>query len=478
MAKGRRLDFDWITVSYRSIWIAVGIVALLLGGAAYVSFIGSRSAVEGKLRNLQFKLEDLGGRVEGNKALLAKFEEASKKHAEAMHFVGVKDFTRAGTLADEIQNTVTDIESELDRMESGYTAQIISVEGRVSVKRAGDFRWLDVRPGTQLKEGDKIRAGTQSSAEIAFLNGDRQTLMPNSLIEIYESRIDPVTSAERLSLRVSGGETGLISAPKRQEGSYTMLLTDSATVQLNPKEETEVYVDASREDQSSFKIISGSASLKDDLRGKTQEIGPQKVGTVSKTGGMTIRDLPPAPRLLEPQHGEPVLITNPKSQVVTLRWEIDSRASFYHLQISDSRLFTKHLIDNKEVRPDRKGVQLRNLAKGTYYWRVSLLDAGGAESPFSETRNFRIATEEISSGAQPTLELEEPLPIGRFLMVKGKSDPGVYLTINGQKADVRDDGSFEQVVRLDVLGENQIKVVAQNSTGGRTEKTYTHVFTQ
>ena len=69
----------------------------------------------------------------------------------------------------------------------------------------------------------------------------------------------------------------------------------------------------------------------------------------------------------------------------------------------------------------------------------------------------------------PSLNLFEPAEIdfvasNNFILFKGKTEPGIKLTINGQQSYIDKDGNFEQTISM-VQGLNIIKVEATNRFG-------------
>ncbi|UCF80884.1 MAG: fibronectin type III domain-containing protein [Acidobacteriota bacterium] len=466
------LDLEWFTVSYRSIYAVALVILVIVGLAGYQHFFSKPGiSVEAMLKSLDFKLEDLGGRVRRNKNLSALHEDAVEITKTAWEALARNDFSAAEARADDASQIVEAIEEELRHIQSRYTARIVSMEGEVKVKPAGDFRWLGAKRGMELKEGDKVSAGVRGSAEIIFRNGDKQLVSPGGLIEIYESRVDPETSAERLSIRISGAVTEVATTEKRKEGSYTRLLTEHALVEIG-QDEARLRVHP-KEEETEVRSLEGTARVQQTSTGVERQVGPRTAAVVRDRGNIATRDLPSAPALLRPPHGQPLIFSDLEQSSVTLVWEIDPRVHRYRLMVSHSKNFTAALVDNKDLRPDRKGVQLKKLVKGTYYWRVSAIDRTGFESSFSETRSFRILTEEQgTSDEAPKLEIEpNPVQMGPFVILKGRTDSGAYLTINERRFDVLDDGSFEAIVKLDRLGKNELKVIVQSATGGRTERT-------
>jgi hypothetical protein len=67
------------------------------------------------------------------------------------------------------------------------------------------------------------------------------------------------------------------------------------------------------------------------------------------------------------------------------------------------------------------------------------------------------------------LSLDPLTPRGNTVQVKGRTEAGVSLTINGQPIDVRPDGSFNEFVSL-AAGRQEIVVRAVGANGGVAEQ--------
>ena len=133
---------DWFTVSYRSIYIAVGLVAVLAGGVGYYYY---------------------------------------SRHAP------VAEPTAAPP------TTVT-------------SARFSTIEGNVKVKTVGTFEWVNAEPTMVLRKSDLIRTGPGGAAEITFFDGTLVHVRPDSLITIEETSEDPSTKRRRVAWHISSGE--------------------------------------------------------------------------------------------------------------------------------------------------------------------------------------------------------------------------------------------------------------------------------
>ena len=100
----------------------------------------------------------------------------------------------------------------------------------------------------------------------------------------------------------------------------------------------------------------------------------------------------------QPQHAAPAQLIAPEDRQVlegdlanyNFAWATVSNAARYHVEVAADSEF-KQLVDETWVAGTSAEVQsldLSDLDPGTYFWRVSALDAEGYESAWSHTAHF------------------------------------------------------------------------------------------
>ncbi len=102
-----------------------------------------------------------------------------------------------------------------------------------------------------------------------------------------------------------------------------------------------------------------------------------------------------------------------------------------------------------------------NLKEGEYYWRVSRL-SGWAEGGFSETRMVRV----VKDQAPPMLRVQLPGGVVQRARVtlKGVTEPGSRVFVQGERVTIDSAGAFEHGVPLK-RGTNVIVVEAVDAAG-------------
>jgi VCBS repeat-containing protein len=88
------------------------------------------------------------------------------------------------------------------------TLTILSItEGDVFVMNAGTDDWIEAQIGMSLEEGDVIKTGDDSSAEITFFDGSTVELQPGTEVEIVSLDISADTDSTTITLEQTIGAT-------------------------------------------------------------------------------------------------------------------------------------------------------------------------------------------------------------------------------------------------------------------------------
>jgi hypothetical protein len=109
------------------------------------------------------------------------------------------------------------------------------------------------------------------------------------------------------------------------------------------------------------------------------------------------------------------------------------------------------------------------LPEGTYYWVVQTIGENGMESAESPKNKFSLVPKG-DSGASIALELGDFVQIGHSIEVKGRTEAGARVMVNGQEAVVNADGTFSHFTSPLPTGDNMITVTAQNAKGNWSTK--------
>ena len=92
--------------------------------------------------------------------------------------------------------------------EPSSTLTILSItEGDVFVMKAGTDSWVEAQVGMSLEDGDMIKTGDDSSAEITFFDGSTVELQPDTEIEVVSLDISADTGSTTVTIEQTVGAT-------------------------------------------------------------------------------------------------------------------------------------------------------------------------------------------------------------------------------------------------------------------------------
>jgi|MudIll2142460700_1097286.scaffolds.fasta_scaffold37103_2 hypothetical protein len=403
--KGRATDddLDWFTITYRSIYVAIGVVLVAAAVFAYLRY----------------------GR-----------SEPSGPPAE----------TKAATPT--------------------TTARFRSIEGSVKVKAVGTFEWVSADRAMVLKKSDLVRTGSASAAEIEFFDGTVVHVRPDSLITIEETSEDPSTKQRRVAWHISSGEVNFQTVRHNVPGSSTEVSTP--TVRSTVGENAEAAIRVAESGDSDIRLFRGSSRVR-TKSGETLDLKSNEALSVSSEGKAAPKvTLPATPVLLSPADDTEITHRELARAFTELSWRSVGEAASYHLMLDYSTLFNRPLYDQRGVTATSQ--QFRGLEEGRYYWRVAAIGRDGAEGSFSAPARFTVTKPApAAQGVAPQLSLEALEVRTTILHVKGRTEAGATVTVNGQRIDVQEDGSFNEFITLPRLGSQEVVIRVTGLNGGVAE---------
>ena len=409
--RGRTLELEWMTVTYRTIAFYVFLALLLAGFALYL--ISPRFVNQKMRQGLEAVVGD-AGRITSS--------EAAVTHREA-HFV--------------------------------------NLDGAVRVKKARSLEWIRADYNTTLEKGDFVQTGSEGVARIIFADGTNYVLKPEALIVVEESREDPVTRATKVAVQVTSGAVNLATGRFETPGSTSQVAFADAVATLNEESRAVVRNDPDK-NVHEFTMDQGQAEV---TRGSTSvQLGQyEQVSFASQQPGLVRTKVIAPPTLLTPQNMELKLVKDPKSAVLDFTWTEVAGANAYHLQISPSVMLSNFVVDKKVT--GHTSLQISGLEEGNYYWIVSAIDEKGVESQPSQANRLNLVQE--IAGNQAYLEITRIIQHGRVVEVQGKTEPGSTVIINNEQVfSISPDGTFRHFTSpLPNSGSNQITITAQDRKG-------------
>jgi hypothetical protein len=375
---------DWFTISYRSIYLAIGLLLLIGGGVGY--------------------------------------------------YYWTRDAPAATAPAGTPPATVT-------------TARFTTLEGNVKVKTVGTFEWVNADRTMVLRKSDLVRTGPGAAAEITFFDGTLVHVRPDSLITIEETSEDPSTKRRRVAWHISSGEVQF-NAPRPSAGGSEREIS-TPTLRTTTREAAAGGVAVQESGESNVKLYTGTAQVATKT-GDTVQLAANTQLKVDAAGkAAPVQNLPPVPVLLAPQHQAEITYQDPARATTLLLWKPVPGASAYHVMLDYNAYFNRPLVDRSGI--GEPSQEIRGLDVGKYYWRVAAVDKDGVEGSFSDFARFSVGRPQgagAGTGDPPPLIIQSLEVRQSILQVRGRTEPGATLTVNGQRVDIAADGSFNEFIQL------------------------------
>jgi hypothetical protein len=342
-------------------------------------------------------------------------------------------------------------------------ARFASIEGSVHVKRAGTLEWKAATLAVVLHQNDLVRTGSSATAEIVFADGMHISVRPDTLITIVESSQNPVSRQQRTALAVQSGEANFQTATRN--GSTTI---STPTLRTTPDRDTAGNIQVAGSGETDLRIFRGKGEA-ETRSGQRIALGPNQGVKVDQEGtaGPTL-DLPTVPLLTAPPNRADIAYEDLAGSVTLLVWNTVPAASGYRVMVDYGPTFARPLYDRQGHRPTQ--LEVRGLEAGSYYWRVAAIDARGSEGSFSDTWRFTLASAPASANPPPPLALETAELKGNVLHVRGRTEPGATLTLNGERLDVQADGSFNEFMTFQGGAGATVVLRATTTKGGAVEE--------
>jgi len=342
--------------------------------------------------------------------------------------------------------------------------QIFSLEGRVSVQRAGKSEWHEAHERMPVFNGDFVRTGREGSAEILFADGSLYRIAPNSLLEIHQRTRENSEGSGRVKMMV---------------GRINVYTSDSPSTVTTDTSETEVQgdsrvaVDVGDHDRSTtVAAYAGGARVRgtqgsEVMLGSREQVSAQSDGTMSEK-----RRIPRPPIPLEPVNNAGFELID--SPLFDLRWRTDRGTHTVHLQVSRSNRFLEGHLDIDIDNLHKNWARLKAVAPGSYFWRIATIDEHDLRSEWSSVRRFQVLSPnrqlQYADVTPPELTVRAARQLGHMFIVEGRSEVGATVTINGEAVELDPGGRFRKMIEVDKPGETDLVVAAVDPSGNRTER--------
>jgi hypothetical protein len=382
---------------------------------------------------------------------IARYDEgiAKRKAGEWAGAVAAADEAqRAATAALQVAAASRDAAAE---------ARLTDREGAVEGRTPQELVWTDRERDAILIEEEKVRTLSRSSAQITFRDDSRLRLNANSQAVIRRMRTDPLSRTEEAKVSLVEGDFYALLSGKSDRKKFELQIPDVET----EVESRSFWV---RHDGSGAKFTNyDDRVLRVAARGSEVELGRNEAALV-RTGQQPSDkvDIRAATTLLAPADDSQTI-----SADVGLSWQPVADAVGYWLELAFDPAFQRMKLSRWGLKDT--SFQTGELEVGTYYWRVAALDKFGLPGERGAVWRFHVHVDQMP----PFLMIAEPpedATVARSpITVRGQTEPGVRLLLDGKPVQVDGDGRFEAEIAADP-GEDRIFLQATDRAGNVTER--------
>ena len=414
------IHIAWTTVTYRSVFLALLVVALMFLAAMHLAF--------------------------------PQFTDSTVK--------------AAGGMATNLLEKVAGMAPAPDKATTGTAqqARFTALDGTVKIKKSSSNTWINADYSIPLEKGDVIQTGSEGMAKVVFNDGTNYTVKQDSLIVIEENSANDQQQTN-VAVAVSTGTVDLSTATYVQ-GSRSQVIVAGARASFAPESAAMVHNDP-KSDRHEILLKKGAGEVQ--RNGETVRLSDwEKVSFREESQKMARGKEIGPPALISPANMAP-LFTSRANQAkdVEFSWTPMANALAYRLRISRNPYFSSTIVDMSVNTTD---VTVTGLGQGAYYWMVQSTDASGKQSADSERNRFTIISKGKDSVAI-NLELDPLIQHGHVIEIQGKTEIGARVMVNGHEVPiVTSDGGFHYFTPPLPAGESVITVTAQNAQGGVNTK--------
>jgi hypothetical protein len=336
-------------------------------------------------------------------------------------------------------------------------AHFTALDGTVKVKKASTNTWVSADFSLPLDKNDVVQTSSEGMAKIFFSDGTGYTVKPDSLIVIQENSANAQQQTQ-VAVEVNLGTVDLSTGTYAQ-GSKSQVILAGATASLAPESSAVVHNDP-RAGEHEFLLKTGSGRVTRNAENVALH-EYEKVSFKTEDAQMTRSKEIGPPTLIAPAQTAQ-MYTSGGTKAIDFSWSLAANSHGYRLRISRNPYFSSTVYDRIVPGTDAR---VTGLKEGQFYWMVSSLDLEGRESVESEHNQFMIV--QRTPDATMVLDLDPFVQHGHVIYLKGKTEPGARVMVNGQEVPlIRPDGTFDFFTPPLSNGENTITVTAQNTKGG------------
>ena len=463
MAKRGR-ELDWITIKYKDIYSIILVLAALglIGGGVffYWRWHGNPKIQAERALTKAQRLQDTMDTPDVSDEMRATLRQTLTMLQQARNEFAAGRFPKALSMANDVLETLKNAQASSST--SQKYATLVTTEGQVEVKRTGQHLFTNASEQMILEDGDIVRTGKNSSAQIKYHNGQIQIISSDSLVVIQALSTSPA-GGSRIEVALKQGFVETQTPETMTAKDESIIATD--TTKVRPAAASRIGVGQAANGDVTTSIFTGAGEIEAAGQKETLQAGATGVSVVTTSTGIgQTQALVPPPVAETPKDQQIFRLEDPVHQPMVFKWK--GGGAVTRFELSAKPLFSSLLTD-QTVRGD-DNVRVEGMPAGTYYWRLRA--EGDAKKTFwSPIYRFRILQIYQRPKIKRDLKLSvDATPIGDGVILQGTTDPGVSISVNDIEVPVNADGTFSKIVIFSDYGTQSVQVRAFDDEGNET----------
>jgi hypothetical protein len=346
-------------------------------------------------------------------------------------------------------------------------ARFVSFDGDVRVVRSQTRETLLARSDTQLYPGDIVQTQADGRARIQLADGSNLIVRPNSVVTIRDNTSFDDGARTNVRVAVARGQINVRTEQQPEGGSN---IVETPLSKNNLAGQTGASFDVRDDNSEGIRVSNGQVEtttrggVKTTVQGN-EYIALNQQGNIKSRESLLARPSPVSPRDLEKIPGNSKGTTS-----VMLRWQRPASGTprHYRVEVATSPFF---VAAGKVTERDQLGTTefgVSDLRAAIYFWRVCAVAASGQVSEWTEPQKFIIAADGPSSDERITISnVSFEFVAGNIYLLRGRTQPGTTVRINGRETLAVADGSFQLQISVPRAA-REIAVEAEDSQGAQS----------
>lgn len=467
----RLRDLDWITIRYKDIYtiLFLAVILAMVGGGlyAYWRFQGNPQVQAERAIAKAQRMVDSLDQPTASPEVKAVVDQGRSLLSQARNEYAQSHFPKALSIAKDVLESLKGAQTASPT--SQKFAVLVSSEGSVEVKRTGQHLFASAKENMILEDGDIVKTGQTSYAKIKYHNNQFQIISPDSLV-VIQALATGADGGNRIEVALKKGRVETQTPETMTAKDESIISTD--TTRIRPAAASRVGVVQEATGQVVTSVMAGTSQVEAAGQRQTVDAGASGVSIITSATSFSPPEALVAPPTAEfPRDQQILRVDDPVHYVVAFEWKGGASGAAL-FQLSAKPLFSNLLAPEQTLSGGRFTVD--GLPAGTYYWR--LRSPGDPDKAYwSPIYRFRILQVFQRPKVQRNLKLDvDSTPIGDGVILQGKTDPGVAVSVNDLEIPVNADGTFSKIVIFSDVGTQGVQVRAFDDEGN--EKIWRKTF--